>query len=208
MSHADGSGAASRGQVRRRAILEAAHAVFVEKGFERASLAEILSRSGGSRATLYEQFGGKEGLFEAVIAESCAAMLAAFDTTRREDGQTPRQLLIRLGMHFLEHILAPGPQTLWRVVMAEGMHFPRVAEMFYRTGPQAVRTHLARHLSRLAADGVLDLPDAEAAAGIFIGMAASDAHCRFATSAAFPAERLQEQICLAVDIFLRGVERR
>ncbi len=68
-----------RGERRRAALLEAAKAVFVEQGYAGATLDDVIAQAGGSRATLYKQFGGKEGLFAAVIAEICAEIVAPLD---------------------------------------------------------------------------------------------------------------------------------
>ena len=65
-----------RGERRRAAILKAATAVFLRRGFEGATLDEVIGRSGGSRTTLYEQFGGKEGLFAAIIDDLCHRLTA------------------------------------------------------------------------------------------------------------------------------------
>ncbi|RYD43145.1 MAG: TetR/AcrR family transcriptional regulator, partial [Sphingomonadales bacterium] len=46
---------------RQSAILDAAESLFLEQGYERTSLAEIVKTSGGSLATLYELFGNKQG---------------------------------------------------------------------------------------------------------------------------------------------------
>src|SRR3546814_11941406 len=51
---------------RQSAILDAAESLFLEQGYERTSLAEIVKRSGGSLATLYELFGNKQGLLRAI----------------------------------------------------------------------------------------------------------------------------------------------
>jgi AcrR family transcriptional regulator len=58
---------AGRAELRRAAFLEAARDVFLEFGYEQANMAEIVRRAGGSLSTLYAQFGGKKGLFEAMI---------------------------------------------------------------------------------------------------------------------------------------------
>ena len=54
---------------RRQAFVEAARALFIEKGFERTALADVVERSGGSLATLYKLFGNKAGLLTAVVQE-------------------------------------------------------------------------------------------------------------------------------------------
>jgi AcrR family transcriptional regulator len=58
---------AGRAELRRAAFLKAARDVFLEYGYEAANMAEIVKRAGGSLSTLYAQFGGKKGLFEAMI---------------------------------------------------------------------------------------------------------------------------------------------
>src|SRR5688500_10647932 len=56
---------------RQSAILDAAESLFLEQGYERTSLAEIVKRSGGSLATLYELFGNKQGLLHAIATRWC-----------------------------------------------------------------------------------------------------------------------------------------
>ena len=58
-----------RGVARRQAFLLAAREVFLEQGYEAASVNDVVRRAGGSLATLYAQFGNKEGLFLAVVQD-------------------------------------------------------------------------------------------------------------------------------------------
>lgn len=52
----------------RAALIEAANAVIGEKGFDRASLAEIAARAGMTRGAVYGNFKDKEELFLAIVA--------------------------------------------------------------------------------------------------------------------------------------------
>ena len=54
-------------EAKREAILEAASKVFMEAGFEGASMAEISKVTGGSKDTLYSYFKSKEELFVDVM---------------------------------------------------------------------------------------------------------------------------------------------
>ena len=56
-----------RGQKRQQAILEAATNTFLQHGYEGTTLDMIISQAGGSRRSLYDYFGDKQGLFSAVI---------------------------------------------------------------------------------------------------------------------------------------------
>lgn len=53
---------------RRIALVAAAKALFIEKGYEGTTLGDIVERAGGSLSTLYKLFGNKDGLLEAVIS--------------------------------------------------------------------------------------------------------------------------------------------
>lgn len=61
--------ATKRGDERRRAFLRTAAQLFEDRGFADVSINEIVRRSGGSLATVYRWFGGKDELFFAVFDE-------------------------------------------------------------------------------------------------------------------------------------------
>ena len=66
----------------RQALLDSAHALFMEKGYARASLDEIASAARVTKGALYHHFDGKQSLFEAVLVrveeDSHARILATF----------------------------------------------------------------------------------------------------------------------------------
>jgi AcrR family transcriptional regulator len=53
----------------RRVLLDAARAVFAERGFAEAGVAEVVERAGSSVGSLYHHFGGKSELFLALWEE-------------------------------------------------------------------------------------------------------------------------------------------
>jgi AcrR family transcriptional regulator len=69
---------------RRSQLLDAARGVFAKKGYENATVAEIVSRAGVAQGTFYLYFPGKEslaGAFAEQVSE-CFARLAAEKTAR------------------------------------------------------------------------------------------------------------------------------
>src|SRR5689334_6355613 len=60
---------------RRRALLIAAVAVLMEKGYARASTLEIATRARVSKRELYAEFGSKRGILEALIDSASTEML-------------------------------------------------------------------------------------------------------------------------------------
>src|SRR5271168_1415890 len=66
----------ARGMQRVATLLEAAAAVFAEKGYEAATMTEIAARAGAPIGSLYQFFPVKEALADTLV-ENYASMLAA-----------------------------------------------------------------------------------------------------------------------------------
>jgi len=62
------------GKRTRRSILDAARAVFANKGFNGANVNEIVAEAGTTKPMIYYHFGSKEGLFAAVLEDVYAGM--------------------------------------------------------------------------------------------------------------------------------------
>lgn len=101
-----------RGRQRRRAMLDAATQAFLEHGFEGTTLDMVIERAGGSRGTLYSSFGGKEGLFAAVIAHMIEEI---FDDSADQPrpAATLSATLEHFGRRFLTSLLDPRCQSLY-----------------------------------------------------------------------------------------------
>ncbi|MDR3522096.1 MAG: TetR/AcrR family transcriptional regulator [Acidocella sp.] len=159
----------SRLDARRRAFLDAASIVFLEKGYANATLGDIIEKSGGSRQTLYALFGGKQGLFEAIIAERNAEI---FRPLRADDlhNRPPEDVLVEIGTRFLHRVLTPEALGAFRLVLAEGPAMKELSERFWVVGPGRTVTAFAGYLEELADRGALRLQDASLAARQFQGM--------------------------------------
>lgn len=190
---------------RRQAILDAAAAVFTEKGFERTSLSEIIARSGGSRSTVYEQFGDKEGLFTEVLRDRTNAYLGSIETTLREDWP-PEKALYETGLSYLLKILSPEGQAIYRMVISEGRRFPIVVDLFFELGVFRLRARIARYLDRLVETGLKHFDDTEVAARMFLAFIAGDAPLLAAADEASQPtpDEVRRHTRLAVDVFLGG----
>ena len=96
---------------RRRAMLDAARAVFAEKGYEYSTLEEIAERAEFGKGTLYNYFeGGKEAILFALFEEmfdGLAALVRAHFADEARRGQPARlvfrDLIARLLGHFTEN---------------------------------------------------------------------------------------------------------
>ena len=164
-----------RGERRRAAILDAAKAVFIEHGYANATLDDVIRRSGGSRATLYKQFGDKDGLFAAIISDLCAEMMSRLANS---SGQEPQAVLLAFGRAFMAGLMEPSGLQLYRVLIGEAARFPRLAESVYRAGPAVAAGQLAKHLRRWIAEKRIRVADPDLAARQFLEMTKGDLHFR------------------------------
>src|ERR1700736_3620311 len=91
------------GEVEER-ILDAARKVFLERGFEGASIDEIAEAARSGKPTIYARFPGKEALFTAVVMQSVAANVERFKAYT-PTGATIEQRLESGAVTVLEWIL-------------------------------------------------------------------------------------------------------
>lgn len=166
-----------RGLIRRDRILDAATEVFMQSGYEAASLQEIVARAGGSLATLYRQFGNKEGLFQSMIERKSSRLLERLDLPHM-GGRDPGEVLYSVGMNFLELILSPDVLSLHRLLIAESSRNPRLREIFLAMAPERSLRAVADYLQKQVDAGRLQLDDCYLAASQFLNMIKGDMHMR------------------------------
>ncbi|MBY9065275.1 TetR/AcrR family transcriptional regulator [Hyphomonas sp. WL0036] len=202
-------GRSARAEQRRVAFLDAAREVFLEQGYEAASMAEIVSRAGGSLSTLYSQFGDKEGLFLAVVERrvkelSNAMALELSAHTPAEEG------LRRIGQNFVAQLLTPAGVGLYRIILGLAPKFPELSRQFYEKGLSEVRDALAEYLRDREQACELKLRDPLRAAHFFLEMVRGTmAHRALLNPGYFPdAEEINSVVEDAVSLFLDGLRQR
>ena len=158
-------------------IVEAATRVFLDFGYGAASMDAIAAEAGVSKQTVYSHFGAKEALFEAIIEDKCDQLLApVFEAFR--PGQDHARALNEVARRFLSVILAPPSTALFRVIVAESVRFPELANAFYRAGPQTAVDNLAGYLKELNKAGVIATNDPVASARQFFALLRGDLYMR------------------------------
>lgn len=187
-------------------MLDAAGELFLEQGFERTSVSDIVSRSKGSRSTLYEQFGNKEGLLRAMI-EDMTANVWTLVGDDEEEGPLTEEGLVRLGLRFTSAALDPRAIDLFRILAGECHRLPEIAQFFYEQGPRKVETHLGRRFAAAWGDSQ-DSMAAERAAEFFLGGLLGFFHnrCILGLAAPSPQETIQAHVRRCVRLFLHGME--
>jgi TetR/AcrR family transcriptional regulator, mexJK operon transcriptional repressor len=134
-------------------LLRVATHLFLQRGYARTSLNDVVKRAGGSKATVRKYYRNKAGLFAAVIADVSARFVASAHL--QDIPGAPEQVLRAFGRTVLTFYLAADSLACYRGVVAEG-HASRVmAQAFYRQGHQLVQSALAERLAGWRREGRL-----------------------------------------------------
>lgn len=154
----------------RTTILAAATDLFLERGYDRTSLARVADRADVSKATLFKQFPTKAELFEATV-------LAAGATADPEPLEPPpgnfHAGLVHLGAAYADLLCRPRMADLIRAVIGESARFPELRERTFDFGTLPVLRALRRFLESATAEGTADVDDYDVAAAQFLGMIAT-----------------------------------
>ena len=112
-------------------ILDAAVAVFAEKGFAAARMEDIARKAGVTKGTIYLYFQGKEDVFKTLVRESIGQTIAA-NTASAEQFEGPSSELIRLVLTAISSVLLNSDRiVLPKIIISEAGNFPELAR-FYR----------------------------------------------------------------------------
>jgi len=206
-AESEGTGARSRAELRRRAFLDAARDVFLEQGYEAANMSEIVRRAGGSLATLYAQFGDKEGIFLAVLERRMKDVTDALEVELQT--HTPvEEGLRRIGEQFAGKLVQAQSLELYRLIVGLAKKFPGLAQTFMQLGPNKVRIAIAAYLQdRAEAGEIPPSDDFEQLGSLFLDMVRSPLQSRalLDQSVRPTPEDVSKSVDRAVNLFLYGL---
>lgn len=134
-----------RGDALREHILWAAREVFLEAGYERASMDAVAGRAGTTKRTVYAHFANKEALFLAVFDFLKGFFLGRLGTPETYSEDTAEALVLFCG-RFLEKLLWEGAIRMCRVCVAEAARFPDESAQFCYVIFTEVEMRLAAYL--------------------------------------------------------------
>jgi TetR/AcrR family transcriptional repressor of mexJK operon len=200
---ARGPGRPETVDARRERIVRLAAPLFLKKGYDNVSIDEIIGVVGGSKATIYAWFGGKEGLFEAVVQQECRDVVLAIHVNT--DGSLAEQLT-EIGHSFLAMVLSPPILEFHRLMVSIGRTFPETGRLFFQTGPASAYKLVADWIAKQQKGGHIIAEDPYRLAVLFLDMLLGEHQLSRLTGMPRAASRdkIDETVRIAVKVFLRG----
>jgi TetR/AcrR family transcriptional regulator, mexJK operon transcriptional repressor len=158
-------------------IIQAAGELFMERGYEAASMDAVALAAGVSKATIYARYPDKEALFRAVLKWKCESTVtpASFDPA---PDRSVRDSLILIATQFINLVLSEEAVGMHRMIVAEAARAPRMAELFFETAVMNMKTQFADWLRAETLAGRLAVTDADGLAWRYLGAVKGEAHMR------------------------------
>jgi AcrR family transcriptional regulator len=193
---------------KRRQILDGARKVFMDLGFDGASMGEIARSAGVSKGTLYVYFADKNRLFEAIVEEETLEQgKAAFNFDPARDVTTT---LLDFGQAYIQLLCRPGGGSALRTVMAIAERMPEVGRRFYNNVIALTIARLAAYLEARVGSDDLAIEDCELAATQFMQLCQASLFMPFVFQAAPApsAERIAAVVESATRMFLAAYQTK
>src|ERR1700712_5485767 len=194
--------AAEEDSSKRRQIIDGASKVFMDLGFDGASMGEIARAAGVSKGTLYVYFADKSRLFEAIVEEEMVEQgKVAFNFDPARDAPTT---LREFGQAYIQLLCRPGGGSAIRTVMAIAERMPDVGRRYYENVLEKTINRLADYLQAHVRSNNLAIANCQLAASQFHQMCQASLFLPwvFQAAPAPSAERIAEVVESATEMFL------
>lgn len=158
----------------REDIMSIARDLIAENGVEKTSMLEVAQRAGSSKETLYNWFGNKEGLIEAICLREAAEISSRLERALTSEDADFVSTLEQLGVGLLSTLLSD-----WSLAINRGaMQSPKLSVTLLSSGRFAVGPMVARYLETHASRHNLALSSGEAGFQQFFGLLMQDFQIR------------------------------
>jgi len=176
--------------------------VFLDLGFDGASMGEIARSAGVSKGTLYVYFADKHRLFEAIVEEESieqGKIAFNFDPERDVDITLPE-----FGRAYIQVLCRPGGGSAIRTVMSIAERMPDVGRRYYEHVLEKTINRLANYLQAHVGPDDLAIDDCQLAASQFMEVCKASLFLPFVFQAAPApsAERIDQVVESATRMFL------
>jgi TetR/AcrR family transcriptional repressor of mexJK operon len=191
-----------RDLLKRRAILNAAGGLFLDRGIPATSMEAVAERAGVSKMTLYSHFPDKSALLAAVFERTLKETVLPELT----EGGVPAEQLIEFGERLVSYLTQPEIVRTASVMAASAVDFPELAAAFYAAGPAAVLARVAHCLEAVGEREGLHLPAPALAAEQLVAAWLGVDQLRQSLGVSGPpsAEAISSRVRSATQALLRG----
>ena len=195
-------------ELRHEQLLNVALDLFLERGFEPATMEEIAAHVGMSKRTVYARYPDKGALFKAAVRraiERYTVPRAALEALATDDLEETLAAIARLR---IANVATPVATKLQRILSAQSYRFPELFHAAFEQGAGPTIGFLADLFARYSALGEIKVTEPRRAASAFLSLVVGGPARIIVSGNKLDRAEIEGHIRFAVDLFLHGVRRR
>ena len=137
-----------RKEARPEEILDAALALFGEKGFSATRMVDVAKQAGISKGTLYLYFDSKEAILRSVVLEKITPQIVFVEELIEQFEGSSAELLKQVVHHWWNRVGRTELSAIPKLIISESGNFPELAEFFVNNVVKRARKLFSRIISR------------------------------------------------------------
>lgn len=125
------------------ALLDKALDIFLEKGFDGASIDAITAAAGMAKRTVYARYGDKLTLFRAALHRAIEEWIVPLEALAAVETDDTEETLLAIGRVLVGNIMKPAGIRLMQITNAESGRMPEIGAYTYQLGTERTIHYLA-----------------------------------------------------------------
>lgn len=187
-------------------LLEKAFEIFVELGFERASIDVISATVGIAKRTLYLRYGDKETLFKAATERAIELWILPVEKLREAEADGLEETLLTIGHLLVANVLSPAGLRLLRLTNAVSGQMPEIGAHNVHKGINPTIAFLAELFRRRLGRQLRCFSEPEEAAFAFLNLVVSGPANLVAWGVRLDESFIHRYVQSSVRLFVDGLE--
>lgn len=207
---APGAGRPTRAQAEQRHedLLDEALEIFLDKGYELATIEAIAASVRMTKRTVYTRYLDKAALFRAVVQRAVDRWVVPVDELRAAETDDLEATLTAVARIRLNNATSPAGLRLQRILNAESYRFPDVHRLMYEQGTLPAIDFLSEVFGRHAATGEIFVEDPRLLGESFLSLVVGGLALGAAWGAVLDDEEIEHRIVFCTQLFLNGARPR
>lgn len=205
-----GAGRPTREQaeLRHQELLDRALELFLEHGYELATLDAIAASVGMTKRTVYARYEDKRALFKAAVQRAIERWIVPIEVLQAAESEDLEATLVAIARIRMANAISPAGLRLQRIINTESYRFPEIFSVAYEHASRPAVEFLVDLLRRRAEAGEVVVEDAEVAAAVFLSMVVGGPARAIWLGGAVKPAVLEARMRVTVRMFLNGVRPR
>lgn len=193
-----------RGVERRLALLETAYTLFLKNGYDDVTLDDIIQETGGSKTSIYQYFGDKDGLFRATCDHHFSQKTQNF-SVEFQASDNLKTYLQHLLLNFCKAINQERDIQFFHLIIQQSRTKPELMADLNQRWCNEVQRNIENILAKYHEQQRLNCPNPSFSAMMFWGIV-HDIHWKnLMNLPIMNTQSIQQYIEYSVDCFLKGL---